>query len=425
MRSDNDGKAKSILRFVEEVHGTRHVPREMLFDFLEQAMAMAARKNGDGYDDSLVEVHINRNTGEINAYRDGVPLTPEEITERAGAQTAKQIFIQKIRDAERDMNFDKFYPRIGTLVNGTVSRGGDRNKVVSVALEDGGVDAIMPHSERIPREKFQTGDKITALIVDVKKNGAVVKVILSRSRPLLVQRIFEQEIPEIVDGTICIKNVSRDAGRRTKVAVYSDDPRIDLVGACVGVRGARSSAINKKLGGGERVDVVPYSEEPTEFIRSALKPAEIEEIILCEKIGRAIVLVQPECRAVAIGNHGQNVRLASRLTNWDIDVMTREDLDKMIEKATEDFLSIEGITAELANVLVGQGYLSYSDLSIIEPEDLVALGRLSEEQVNYIVQVADERAEEEENARENNMTLLNLQRHEQREEENKGDGDVE
>ena len=217
-------------------------------------------------------------------------------------------------------------------------------------------------------------------------------MILSRSRPLLVRRLFEQEVPEIVEGVVEIKEVSREPGHRAKIAVASNDPRIDLVGACVGVRGARSRNVTEELNG-ERVDVVPWSEDPAQFIQSALKPAVVDEVILCPMLGRAIVLVQRDQRSLAIGRRGQNVRLASKLCGWDVDIMTRDELDEMLAKAMEAFVQIEGVTRDLADQLVGEGVLSYDDLSIVETDDLVELGGLTEEQALAIADEAERRAE--------------------------------
>ncbi len=410
MRTDGSMKPEEILRLVEQIHLERKIDREIVFGIIEQALTLAARKHGDGGDDSVVDVHIDRQSGEINAYRDNLPLAASEIAERIGAQTAKQVIIQKIRDAERDMIYDEYFPLIGQIVSGTVRRNEGRNNVTYVALTD--VEAILPYSEKIPRENYRPETVIKALVIDVKKVGAKVKVVLSRSRPLFVQRLLEQEIPEISENVIEIVNVSREAGRRTKVAVVSNDPHIDLVGACVGVRGSRSRAITDELGG-ERIDVVPWTADTAEYIRNALKPAIVDEVMLCTMLGRAIVLVQREQRSIAIGRGGQNVRLASRLCKWDVDVMNRDELDQIIEKAMSDFMSIDGVDEELADALVGQGFLSFDDLSIIEPSDLMSLGNLTEDQVESITSAAEELAQEQEAEKEREKQLNDEERSEE------------
>jgi N utilization substance protein A len=218
-----------------------------------------------------------------------------------------------------------------------------------------------------------------------------VKIILSRIRPQLVQRLFEQEIPEIADGVIEIRAISREPGYRSKVAVISSDARVDCVGACVGVRGNRIRNIVEELGG-ERIDIVRWSDDLQVLVPNALQPAEVDEVILCQMLGRGIVLVREDQLSLAIGRRGQNVRLASKLCGWDIEIMTRDELDQQIEKAVEGFSSIEGLEPEVAERLVGEGFLSYDDLSVIEPEDLMEMGGLSEEAVDEIVTEAERRA---------------------------------
>ncbi len=377
-----------VLRIVEQIHLERKIDKETVFVGIEQALVIAARKHSDAVDDSVVDVHIDRQTGEINAYRDNVPLSTEEIAERIGAQTARQVIIQKIREAERDALYDEYFPQIGQLVVGTVHRNDRGSTQVSLT----NVDALLPRSEKLPGEIYRVGDRVRAVIVEVSKVGSKVKIVLSRTRPILIERLFEQESPEIYEGVVEIKGVSREAGRRSKMAVYSSDRSLDLVGACVGVRGSRSRNVTEELGG-ERVDVVPWSDNDEEFIRSALKPAAIDEVILCNMLGRAIVLVQREQRSLAIGKRGQNVRLASRLCGWDVDIMTRDELDELIAKAMDCFMQIDGVQQELADQLVGEGFLSFDDLSIIEIEDLMELGGLTEEQAQAIADEAERRAE--------------------------------
>ena len=232
---------------------------------------------------------------------------------------------------------------------------------------------------------------------EVRKVGSRVKVILSRTRPQLVQRLFEQEIPEIADGVIEVKAMAREPGYRSKVAVSSSDQRVDSVGACVGVRGNRIKNIVDELAG-ERIDIVRWSDDLQVLIPNALQPAEVEEVILCQMLGRAIVLVREDQLSLAIGRRGQNVRLASKLCGWDIEIMTREELDESIERAVGGFSSLTGVDDSLAEKLVGEGFLSYDDLSIIEPDSLMEMGDLTEEQANEIVTQAEVKAKEAEQA---------------------------
>src|SRR4051794_17599618 len=215
--------------------------------------------------------------------------------------------------------------------------------------------------------------------------------------PTTRQRLFEQEIPEIADGVITIQAIAREPGHRSKVAVSSSDQRVDCVGACVGVRGNRIKNIVDELAG-ERIDIVRYNEDPETLIRAALQPAEVDQVLLCNMLGRAIVLVREDQLSLAIGRKGQNVRLASKLCGWDIEIMTNEELEQQIERAVAGFMQIEGMTEELAQRLVEQGYLSYDDLSVIEPDDLMEMGSITEEQVNAIVAQAEVLAEQAEKA---------------------------
>jgi N utilization substance protein A len=206
----------------------------------------------------------------------------------------------------------------------------------------------------------------------------------------LVQRLFEQEIPEIADGVIEIRAIAREPGYRSKVAVISSDNRIDCVGACVGVRGNRIKNIVEELGG-ERIDIVRWNDDLQVLVPNALQPAEVDEVILCQMLGRGIVLVREDQLSLAIGRRGQNVRLASKLCGWDIEIMTREELDQQIERAIAGFSSIEGLEESVAERLVGEGFLSYADLSVIEPDDLMEMGGLSAEAVDAIVAEAERR----------------------------------
>jgi N utilization substance protein A len=210
-----------------------------------------------------------------------------------------------------------------------------------------------------------------------------------------VQRLFEQEIPEIAEGVIEIRAMAREPGYRSKVAVSSTDPRVDCVGACVGVRGNRIKNIVDELAG-ERIDIVRWSDDLLVLITNALQPAEVEDVILCQMLGRAIVLVREDQLSLAIGRRGQNVRLASKLCGWDIEIMTREELDEQIDRAVGGFSQLEGVDEALAMKLVEEGYMSYDDLSVIEPDDLMAMGELTAEQVDVIIQQAEEKALEAE-----------------------------
>jgi N utilization substance protein A len=258
-------------------------------------------------------------------------------------------------------------------------------------------ESILPRGEQIPGETHHVNERVRATVFEVRKDKTRVKIILSRTRPQLVQRMFEQEIPEIADGVIEIRAMAREPGYRTKVAVSSSDQRVDCVGACVGVRGNRIKNIVDELAG-ERIDIVRWSEDLQVLVPNALQPAEVDEVILCPMLGRAIVLVREDQLSLAIGRRGQNVRLASKLCGWDIEIMTREELDEQIDRAVNDFNALEGVEESLAERLVAEGFLDYEDLAVIEPDALMEMGELSEDQVNTIVAQAEELAEQAEKA---------------------------
>jgi len=383
--------SSELLRIVDAIHRDKNIDKEIVFLGIEAALVSAAKKRfGEEAD---VVVNIDRVTGTITGSHNGVAMSPAEISERIGAQTAKQVMIQKIREAERDALYDEYDELKGQLVTGVVQRYEGGTATVSLT----NAEAILPRSEQIPGEAHHANERVRATVFEVKKQGSRVKIILSRTKPHLVQRLFEQEIPEITDGVIEIKAMAREPGYRTKVAVASTDQRVDCVGACVGVRGNRIKNIVDELAG-ERIDIVRWSDDMQVLIPNALQPAEVEEVILCRMLGRAIVLVREDQLSLAIGRRGQNVRLASKLCGWDIEIMTREELDEQLNQAVEGFSSLEGMDPELAEKLVGEGFLSYDDLSVIEPTSLMELGDLAEEQAQAIIGQAEVRAEEAEQA---------------------------
>lgn len=380
-----------LLRIVDSLHRDKNIDKEIVFQAIEAALVSAAKKHYG--DESDVVFTIQREDGAITGSCNGEPLDFAETIGRIGAQTAKQVIIQKVREAERDALIDEYEDQIGNLVSGVVQR----NEGGATTVSLGTVEAILPRSEQIPGESHHANERVRAVIFEVKPAGSRVKVVLSRTRPQLVQRLFEQEIPEIADGVISINAMAREPGYRSKVAVSSIDQRVDCVGACVGVRGNRIKNIVDELAG-ERIDIVRYNEDPQVLIPNALQPAEVDEVILCQMMGRAIVLVREDQLSLAIGRRGQNVRLASKLCGWDIEIMTQEELEEQIDRAVKGFSALEGVDEDLANRLVGEGYLSYDDLSVIEPDDLMEMGELTAEQVDRIVEQADQKAQEAEAA---------------------------
>jgi len=378
-------KPEEILRVVDAIHRDKNIDKEVVFQAIESALVTAlARQYGET---AQIVIAIDRSSGRLTGTQDGAEIDTQELSGRIGAQTAKQVIIQKIREAERDAIHDEFEEQIGQMVSGMVTR--VEGATASISL--GNTEAILPRSEQIPGESYHANERIRATIFEVRKVGSRVKIILSRIRPQLVQRLFEQEIPEIADGVIEIRAISREPGYRSKVAVISSDSRIDCVGACVGVRGNRIKNIVEELGG-ERIDIVRWSDDLQVLVPNALQPAEVDEVILCQMLGRGIVLVREDQLSLAIGRRGQNVRLASKLCGWDIEIMTREELDQQIERAVAGFSSIPGLDESVAERLVGEGFLSYDDLSVIEPVDLMEMGSMSAEAVDTVVAEAEKRA---------------------------------
>jgi N utilization substance protein A len=380
---------QELLRIIDAIHREKKIDKEVVFQAIESALVSAAKKHYG--ENEQIAISISRTDGSISATLNGEVLDQEETVGRIGAQTAKQVIIQKVREAERDALYNEYDREIGQLVTGMVQR--YENGTATVTLPD--CEAILPRSEQIPGETHHPNERVRATVCEVRKAGSRVKVILSRTRAALVGRMFEQEIPEIGDGVIEIRAMAREPGYRTKVAVSSSDPRVDCVGACVGVRGNRIKNIVDELAG-ERIDIVRYSDDMQVLVPNALQPAEVEEVILCSMLGRAIVLVREDQLSLAIGRRGQNVRLASKLCGWDIEIMTREELDEQIERAVSGFCTIEGVDEGLAEKLVGEGFLSYDDLSIIEPDSLMEMSGLDESQVEAITTAAEARAQEAE-----------------------------
>ena len=379
---------QDLLRIVDSLHREKQIDPELVMQAIEAALITAAKRQFG--EEAEVDIHIVRGVGAINATVDGKTLSQDEIG-RIGAQTAKQVIIQKLKEAERDARLEEFHEQVGQLITGIVQRTEKGLTIVQL----GNVEAILPKNEQIPGEAYHNGSRVRAVIYEVKAAGNRVKLILSRTTGTLVQRLFEHEVPEIAEGVIKINAISREPGYRSKVAVSSTDQRIDCVGACVGMRGNRIKNVTSELAG-ERIDIVRWSDDPMVLIPNALQPAQVEQVLLCDMIGRAIALVNDEHLSQAIGRFGQNVRLASKLCGWDIEIMTAPELERQIERAMEAFMQIDGMTEEVAQQLVEQGYLSFDDLSVIEPEALIEMGGYSEDQVNSIVEQAEDRAAEQE-----------------------------
>jgi N utilization substance protein A len=384
-------KGSDLLRIVDQMHHEKNIPREVIFEGIEAALQLAAEKRYG--EESGVLVTLDRDSGAMTAKKGEELIDPTEFG-RIAAQAAKQVMIQKIREAECNAVFDEYAAMKGDLVHGTIQRHEGGAAIVSL----GKSESILPRSEQIPGETHHTGERIKAVVLDVRKVGHRVKIILSRTHPDFVRRLFENEIPEIADRTIEIKAIAREAGYRTKIAVSSIDLKVDCVGACVGVRGSRIKNVVDELGG-ERIDIVRWNDSLQVMIPNALQPAQIEEVMLYPRLGRAIVLVKEDQLSLAIGRRGQNVRLGSKLVGWDIEIMTVDELNEGVEKAENWFRQIPGVADELVEAFIEEGFLSYDDLTFMEPAQLAELAGVTEDQAEEIIAFAEEAAErvEEEN----------------------------
>lgn len=377
-----------MMRILDSIARDRNIERELLIEDLEQAMVSAARKHYQTLDTEEFACTIDRFSGEMTLLRHGepMPLSPEELG-RIAAQTFKQVMIQRFRDDERQSILDEFSKRVGTIVTGTAQRYDHGALIVQVDR----AEAVMLRSEQIPGEQFAPGDRVRALILDVKDMGSQVKIYLSRGHPDFIRRLFEVEVPEVAERIIEVKAMAREAGYRTKIAVSSIDSKVDAVGACVGVRGSRIKNIVDELNG-EKIDIVRWNESSQILIQNALKPAEVHEISLCFELGRATVVVRDDQLSLAIGKRGQNVRLAARLTGWDVDILTPEEFNKGLEIMSETLMQIEGMTEEKVDRLAALGMVSVFDIEEVGSEVLGTELEVDEETVERILVLAAERA---------------------------------
>src|SRR5260370_3477419 len=372
-------KGSDVLQIVNKMDEEKKIPKEIIFTGIEQAIQVAMeRSSGEDVEPIPVAVTIDRMTGAIEAKRNGELIDPETLG-RIPAQSAKNLIIQKIREAESDTVFQDFQRLQVELVTGTIQRVDAGPAIVTVNK----AEALLPRSEQIPGESFQVQNRVKAVVMEVRRSGHRVRIVLSRCHPDLVRCLFEQEIPEIQDRTIKIRAVAREAGYRTKIAVTSIDMKVDCVGACVGVRGSRIKSIIDELGG-ERIDIVRWNDSLQVLIPNALQPAEISDVFLYPKLGRAIVLVAEDQLSLAIGRRGQNVRLASKLVGWDIEIMTVEELDESLARADQWFTERPGVGPELIEAFITEGFLSFRDLTFIEPTELAELANVTPDEAEEV-----------------------------------------
>ncbi len=399
-----------LLQVADAVARDKLIDREIVVEAMEQALQTAARrKYGQELD---IRAVIERRTGEIRLSRirqvveevenDAAeiglddargfdaslevggeftqPLPPIDPTElgRVAAQAAKQVIVQRVRDAERDRQFEEFKDRVGEIVNGLVKR----HEYGNVIVDLGRAEAILRRDEALPRETFSDGDRVRALISDVRREPRGPQIFLSRARPEFMKRLFTQEVPEIYDNIIEIKSVARDPGSRAKIAVLSNDSSIDPVGACVGMRGSRVQAVVGELGG-EKIDIIQWNSDPATFIVNALAPAEVTKVVLDEDTERIEVVVPDEQLSLAIGRRGQNVRLASQLTGWDIDIMTEgqesERRSDELRVASALFMEVLNVDDVIAHLLVTEGFTEVESVAFIPVEELAEIEGFDED----------------------------------------------
>lgn len=377
---------QDILRGIDMISRERNIDKETLFSDLEQALVSAARKHFNAVDTEEFSSEIDRLSGKIRIFR-GQEEVPLDSLGRIPAQTAKQVMIQRFREDERTSIYNEFIDRVSELTTGVAQRyeGG------ALVVQLGRAEGFMPKSEQIPGEQHQAGERVRCLVLDVRDAGSQVKIVLSRAHADFIKRLFEVEVPEVAERIIEIKAMAREPGHRTKIAVASVDPKVDAVGACVGVRGSRIKNIVDELGG-EKIDIVRWNESSQVLIQNALKPAEVVEISLCFELGRGTVVVNEDQLSLAIGKRGQNVRLAARLTGWDIDILTPVEYSKGLDIMEATLKTVEGITEEQIDRLAALGVISVFDVEEVGPAFMAESLKCTPEQGKQIVKIAAEKA---------------------------------
>ncbi|MEW5863338.1 MAG: transcription termination factor NusA [Pseudomonadota bacterium] len=404
--------SREILMLVDALAREKNVNRDVVFGALELALASATKKRFS--EDVDVRVAVDRNTGNYASFRrwkvvpdeavenpaQQIPLSEaqkrdpalklgdvvEEPLEnipfgRIGAQTAKQVILQRIREAEREQILNDFLSRGDELVTGTIKRMERGNAIV----ESGRLEALLPREHMIPKENLRVGDRVRAWVMKVDRSARGPQLILSRTAPQFIIKLFELEVPEIEEGLLEIKSAARDPGIRAKIAVHALDKRIDPIGTCVGMRGSRVQAVTQELAG-ERVDIVLWSPDPAQFVIGALAPAEVSSIVVDEEKHAMDVVVDEQNLAIAIGRSGQNVRLASELTGWTINLMTEEESKKKqqeeSERAKRLFMERLDVDEEVADILIREGFSSLEEIAYVPVNELLEIEDFDEQLVN-------------------------------------------
>ena len=356
---------QELLRIVENIARDKNIDKESIFRDLEEAMISAVRKHF-GDPEAEIVVQIDRRTGQVLASKGDEVIDIKQLG-RIPAQTAKQVMIQKIRADERESIYHEYVQRRGQILSGSVVRYEGGTVIVSLGHS---VEGFLPKGEQIMGQSHRPGERVRCVILDVKEVASQVKIILSRTHPDFIRGLFESEVPEIGEEVIEIRALAREAGYRTKVAVASYDDKVDPVGACVGVRGSRIKNIVEELGG-EKIDIVRWNESSQVLVANTLMPAKVSEIALCFEMGRATVVVTEDQLSLAIGKHGQNVRLAARLTGWDIDILTPDEYNRGVEALAACVKSVPEAPDVLVDKMMALGIISVLDLEEVGVEPLV------------------------------------------------------
>jgi N utilization substance protein A len=406
-----------IRRVIEQVSRDRGIDKEILVKTLEEALGSAARKKYGANVD--IEVRFDEERGEIEVFqfkdvvekvtepdleidlKEGRKLDPGcEIGDSIGAkmdtqtfgriaaQSAKQVIIQKMKDAERDVVYEGFINRKGEIINGIVQRIDKRDIIVNL----GRTEAILPVREQIPRENYRRGDRIRAYILDVLHESRGPQIILSRRHPQFLVALFTTEVPEISEDIVKIVGAAREPGSRAKIAVTSNDSDIDPVGACVGMKGTRVQSVVHELKG-EKIDIIPWRSDPAKFVCNALSPAEISRVVVDEANRSMEVIVPDEYLSVAIGKRGQNVRLASKLAGWSIDVRSETTYSEAMRSSYDALMSLPGVGASTADALYEQGFYSIEELANASVEELVQIKGISDKKARGLLESAAQAAE--------------------------------
>lgn len=389
-----------LLSILEQLERDKGINKEVLIQAVESAVASAARKICTVEKEEDVKVVLDRKSGKLTAYAGKHEIRSSEFG-RIAAQTAKQVVIQKIREAEKDVVFSEYQSRVGQIISGSVYRFERGNIIIDMGKAEG----IIPKNEQSPKEEFKQGDRIRVLVLDVSREVKGPQIILSRGSPNFVKRLFELEVPEIYEGIVEVKAIARDVGQRTKISVYSKDEKVDCVGACVGMRGARVKNIVSELQG-EKIDIVRYSSDIKEYIQAAISPAEISQIQIQSDKKKANIIVAEDQLSLAIGRHGQNVRLASELVGWELNIFTADQWQKDQEKGVPAPMTLEavspkrgepsaleglkGISEKMREGLIAAGFDSVEKIAKAGVDDLTQVKGLGEIKAEKVLAEAKE-----------------------------------